>query len=64
MSFWTPTQRKTGPVTPLLIASLRFRDPTPTKRDFQIRLDVNTVKISVNVLKQSRAKNVTSRKNW
>jgi hypothetical protein len=63
MSFLTPVPRKTGPVAPLLTASLRFIAPMLTKRDFHIRLEVKTVNISVNVLKQSLAKKVTSKKN-
>jgi len=63
MSFRVPVPRKTGPVAPLLIASLRLIDPMFTNRDFHIRFDVKTVNISVNVLKQSFAKNVTSKKN-
>jgi len=63
MSFRTPVPRKTGPVAPLLIASFKLIAPILTKRDFQIRFDVKIVKISVNVLKQSLAKKVTSRKN-
>jgi len=63
MSFLTPTLRITGPVTPYPIASLILILPTPTNRDFQIRFVVNTVNISVNVLKQSRANKATSRKN-
>lgn len=63
MSFFTPTLRITGPVTPLAIASFKLMLPTPTNRDFQILLVVSTVKISVNVLKQSLANKATSRKN-
>lgn len=58
MSLRTPVPRKTGPVAPLLIASFKLIAPMLTKRDFQIRLEVKIVKISVNVLKQSLAKNV------
>jgi hypothetical protein len=63
MSLRTPVPRNTGPVAPLLIASFKLIAPMLTKRDFQIRLEVSIVKISVSVLKQSLAKNVTSRKN-
>lgn len=63
MSFRTPVQRKTGPVAPLLIASFKLMAPMLTRRDFQIRLEVKIVNISVSVLKQSLAKNVTSKKN-
>lgn len=63
MSFLIPALRATGPVAPAETTSLGLIDPTFTKRDFQIRLVVVTVKISVSVLKQSRANNATSRKN-
>jgi len=39
-------------------------EPTPTRRDFQILLVVNTAKTSVNDLKQSLVNKTTSRKNW
>lgn len=63
ISFLTPVPRRTTPVAPLPIASFKFIAPMLTKRDFQIRFDVKIVKISVKVLKQSLAKNVTSKKN-
>lgn len=63
MSLRTPVPLITGPVAPFETASLRLIAPIFTKRDFQIRFDVKTVNISVNVLKQSLAKNVTSKKN-
>ena len=46
------------------ITSFKLIDPTFTNRDFQIRLVVIVVKISVKVLKQSRPKRATSKKNW
>jgi hypothetical protein len=58
-----PALRKTGPVTPYEYASVKFKLPMLTNRDFQILLVVKTEKISVNDLKQSRAKKVTSKKN-
>jgi hypothetical protein len=64
MSFLIPALRKTGPVAPYEYASVKFKLPILTKRDFQIRFVVKTEKISVNDLKQSRAKRVTSKKNW
>lgn len=63
MSFLTPALRATGPVTPADKTSFGAIDPTPTSRDFQIRLVVVTVKISVKVLKQSLANKATSKKN-
>lgn len=63
MSFFIPTLRTTGPDAAYETASLRFTDPIPTKRVFQIAFVVRTAKISVNDLKQSRANKATSRKN-
>ena len=63
MSFLTPVLLKTGPVAPLFTASWMFKAPTPTSRDFHIRLVLRTVNISVRVLKQSLVKKVTSKKN-
>lgn len=64
MSFFTPAIRATGPLAPADTTSLGLIDPTPTSRDFQILFVVMTVNISVKVLKQSRPKSATSRKNW
>jgi hypothetical protein len=64
MSFLTPDPLATGPVNPYEVTSFKFTAPTPTRRDFQIRFVASTVKISVRDLKQSRANNATSKKNW
>lgn len=64
MSFLIPILLPTGPVSPYVGASLKFRAPTLTNRDFHILLVAKTVNISVNDLKQSREKIETSRKNW
>ena len=64
MSFLTPALRITGPEIPYDIASLKLILPTPTSRVFHMLLVVNTAKISVRDLKQSRAKSATSKKNW
>ena len=63
MSFLTPTLRARGPVILDESTSFALIDPTLTSRDFQIRLVVMTVKISVKVLKQSRPNRATSKKN-
>jgi hypothetical protein len=63
MSFFTPALRATGPVAPEDRTSFGVMDPILTRRDFQILLLVITVNISVSVLKQSREKSATSRKN-
>lgn len=63
MSFFTPALLATGPVAPAESTSLGDIEPTPTSLDFQIRFVVVTVNISVKVLKQSRAKRETSKKN-
>ena len=52
-----------GPVAPVEVTSRGDIVPMLTRRDFQIRLVVITVKISVRVLKQSLLNRVTSRKN-
>jgi hypothetical protein len=64
MSFLTPTLRTTGPEIPYDTTSLKLTLPTPTNRLFQMLFVVKTAKISVKDLKQSRANNATSRKNW
>ena len=64
MSFLIPILLTIGPELEYIIASFKLILPTPTSRDFQIRLVVKTVKISVNDLKQSLAKRATSKKNW
>ena len=63
MSFLTPTLRAKGPVMLDDKISFEFKEPTLTSRDFQILLVVTTVNISVSVLKQSRPKSATSKKN-
>lgn len=52
-----------GPVAPAESTSVGEIEPTFTSRDFQILFVVTTVKISVNVLKQSLLKRATSKKN-
>jgi len=63
MSLRIPTLLMTGPVAAYDIASLMFKLPIPTSRVFHMLFVVNTANISVNDLKQSRANNITSKKN-
>lgn len=59
-----PALRAIGPVEPVERTSLGLSPPTLTNLDFQILFVVIVVNISVNVLKQSRPKRATSKKNW